>query len=80
LLRVLASCPPFARTVLLVGHNPVLEELLLFLAGDEVQISADGKLLPTAALARLEMPDDWSALDSGCAQLISITRPRNLFN
>jgi phosphohistidine phosphatase len=78
LLRVLASCPPCARTVLLVGHNPVLEELVLFLAGDEVQIPADGKLLPTATVAQIEMPDDWSALDSDCAQLISITRPRNL--
>jgi len=40
--------------------------------------SADGKLLPTATLVRLEMPDDWSALTSGCAQLVTITRPRNL--
>lgn len=78
LLRVLARCPGDARTVLLVGHNPGLEDLVRFLGGEEVDEPADGKLLPTATLARLEMPDAWSALDSGCAQLTSITRPRKL--
>jgi len=78
LLRLLERCPPGARIVLLVGHNPGLEELLLYLAGDETDRQADGKLLPTATLAWLEMPDDWSALTAGCAQLVTITRPRNL--
>lgn len=78
LLRVLARCPRDAGTVLLVGHNPGLEDLVLHLAGDEVDEPADGKLLPTAALARLEMPEDWSDLDTGCAQLVAITRPRTL--
>ena len=78
LLRVLGRCPAEARIVLLVGHNPGLEDLVVHLAGDEVDEPKDGKLLPTATLARLETHDDWSNLDPGCAQLISITRPRNL--
>jgi len=78
LLPVLARCSPDARTVLLVGHNPGLEDLVLFLVGDEVERPADGKLLSTAAIARLEMPDDWCALGPGCAHLVAITRPRNL--
>jgi phosphohistidine phosphatase len=78
LLRVLADCPPATQTILLVGHNPGLEDLVSFLAGDELEEPADGKLLPTAALARLEMPDNWEILDSGCAQLIAVTRPRNM--
>jgi phosphohistidine phosphatase len=76
LLQILSRCPPTASTVLLVGHNPGLEELLSYLAGDEISLPEDGKLLPTAALARLEMPDDWQALTKGCAQLVSVTRPR----
>jgi phosphohistidine phosphatase len=76
LLGVLARCPAKAETVLLVGHNPGLEELLRFLAGDELEVPPDGKLLPTATLARLEMPNDWAALDAGCAQLVGICRPR----
>lgn len=78
LLDALARCPIHAATVLLVGHNPGLEELLRHLAGDDLDPPDDGKLLPTAALARLEMPNDWGRLDPGCAQLISITRPKGL--
>lgn len=76
LLRVLADCPAQARLVLLVGHNPGLEELLRYLAGDEIETPEDGKLLPTATVARLEMPEDWRGLQAGCAHLVSITRPR----
>jgi len=65
---------------LLVGHNPGIEELLVYLVGDDVSELDDGKLLPTAALARLEMPDDWSDLTPGCAQLINITLPKTLRN
>jgi len=78
LLRVLADCPVTAKTVLLVGHNPGLEDLVSYLAGDELEGPADGKLLPTATLARLEMPNNWQGLDAGCAQLTALIRPRNL--
>lgn len=78
LLAVLARCPREAMTVLLIGHNPGLEELVLHLTGEDLEIPEDGKVLPTATVARLEMPDDWSDLPRGSAQLISITRPRGL--
>lgn len=78
LLGVLARCPETAATVLLIGHNPGLEELLAHLLGEEPERPEDGKLLPTAAVARLEMPADWTSLAAGSAQLISITRPRGL--
>ena len=78
LLAVLADCPDDADRVMLVGHNPGLEELLVYLAGREVQLPKDGKLLPTAALARLQMPADWRALIPGCARLDAITRPATL--
>ena len=80
LLHLLKRCPPDARTLLLVGHNPGLEELVMYLVGDDLDTPLDGKLLPTAALARLEIPGDWNALARGCAQLVAITRPRNLVN
>jgi phosphohistidine phosphatase len=76
LLSVLGRCPQTAATVLLIGHNPGLEGLLRFLAGDEVETAPDGKLLPTATLARLEMPRDWSDLEPCCAQLVAVWRPR----
>lgn len=78
LLGVLARCPAGSSSVLLVGHNPGLEDLVRFLAGDEVDEPGDGKLMPTAAVARLEMPDDWGVLQPGCAHLVAITRPKGL--
>ncbi|MEN8204940.1 MAG: histidine phosphatase family protein [Pseudomonadota bacterium] len=78
LVAVLGDCPPDAGRVMLVGHNPGLEELLVWLASDTVTVPDDGKLLPTATLARLYMPADWQALIAGCAQLDAITRPAML--
>lgn len=78
LLGVLSRVPDEAATVLLVGHNPGLEELLCHLAGGELDQPEDGKLLPTATLARLEMPEDWSRLDYGSAALVRIVRPKQL--
>lgn len=78
LLRVLARCPAELATVLLVGHNPGLEDLVRYLGGDEVAVPSDGKLMPTAALARFEMPETWDSLQPGCAHLLSITRPKSL--
>ena len=78
LLAVLAEAPAAAQRVLLVGHNPGLEELLEYLSRQRTEIPADGKLLPTATLARLEMPDDWQRLEAGCASLLGITRGEEL--
>ncbi len=72
LKTVLAECPPEAKRVLLVGHNPDLEDLLIYLVG-EAHLPDTDKLLPTAALVRLKMPDDWSHLDAGIAELLSFT-------
>jgi len=77
LKTVLAERPLEARRVLLVGHNPELEDLLAYLVGADNLPDTD-KLLPTAALARLIMPDDWSYLDAGSARLLSITSAKSL--
>lgn len=76
LLAVLRSCPEMARRVLLVGHNPGLEALLLSLCGP---LSSPGKkLLPTAALARVEVTVPWTALGPGKGRLVARVRPRDL--
>ena len=77
LKTVLAECPAEAQRVLLVGHNPELEDLLIHLVGVE-QLPDSDKLLPTTAFARLEMPDDWTQLSAGSAHLLSITPVKSL--
>ena len=78
LLELLGECSDSSRRVMLVGHNPGLEELLIYLTGGEVSVADDGKLLPTAAIARLTMPEKWVGLSEGCASLIALTRPDQL--
>ncbi|MET0065037.1 MAG: histidine phosphatase family protein [Candidatus Thiodiazotropha sp.] len=80
LLQVLSGIPETAQRVLLVGHNPGLEILAEYLEGERIALPKDGKLIPTATLARLRMPDDWSELKSGDGSLREITRASNLGN
>lgn len=65
------------RRILLIGHNPGLEHLLIHLCS-RVAIPDDGKLLPTASLARLLIYHDWSELEQDAARLQSITRVKSL--
>ena len=78
LLDALADLPAGARRVMLIGHNPGLEDLLLYLApAAEAQRHKD-KLLTTATLARLSLPDSAWALQRGVATLQQFVRPRDL--
>lgn len=78
LINVLRESPDEARRVLIAGHNPGLEDLLRSLGADSVRVPPDGKLMPTAALARLEIGVAWPDLEPGCAKLVSLTRARSL--
>ena len=80
LLDVVHDLPAEAERVLLVGHNPGLEELVLML----VPGCADGlrdevaQKYPTASVAELSIDGDWSDAASGAATLTRFIRPRDL--
>jgi phosphohistidine phosphatase len=78
LLHVLADCPLQAKRVMLVGHNPGLEELLYYLINGNMTIPEDGKIMPTATFAILRLPDYWDNLNSGEANLEFLIRPREI--
>jgi len=78
LLAVIQKIPAETQRAMLVGHNPGLEELLITLTGGEAEPEDDGKLLPTATLAILEIDDEWSKQKQGSARLVRIIRPRTL--
>jgi len=78
MLGALDGVPRTARAVLLVAHNPGLDELLVHLAGDMPPLTASGKLMTTAAAARFVMPERWDDLPRGCARLIGLARPKEL--
>jgi phosphohistidine phosphatase len=74
LLAVLRACDD-ASTVLLVGHNPGLEELLCLLAGG---VDAEPIVrLPTAGLACLSLDiEEWPHLRPACGLLHWLLTPR----
>ena len=71
-LAALAEHGGAARRVLLVGHNPGLEELVAALTGERVR-------LPTAALAECTLPiDAWSDVTRDTrAELVGLSYPRD---
>ena len=77
LLDVLTAAPEVQR-VMLVGHNPGMEDLVCHLNDAPGEWSARFKAMPTAALARLELPADWSTPPPGCGRLISFTTPKDV--
>lgn len=76
LLELSQSWLKEASSIMLVGHNPGLEELLDFLVPG-AQLQPYGKHFPTAALAELEL-DSERGLDRGGARLVRLVRPRDL--
>ncbi len=78
LLEVMAQCPRDGGAVMLMGHNPGLEDLLLYLCGPGLPLSDKGKLMATATLAQVHLPNDWQQLAPRCGKLQQITRPSEI--
>ncbi|MHA6718484.1 SixA phosphatase family protein [Sphingomonas sp. RS6] len=80
LLDLIQEWPDSVDTVLLAGHNPGLEELVLALSaeGGSLRDAVEQKF-PTAALAELHLAiDHWADASESCATLIRFVRPRDL--
>ncbi len=78
LLHVLHSVPEQTDSVLLVAHNPGLDDLVEWLAPEPPTLSASGKLMTTAAVAVFEVPESWAKLQRGRARLRQLCRPKEL--
>ncbi|OLZ72187.1 phosphohistidine phosphatase [Streptomyces sp. IMTB 2501] len=79
LLEVVREAPPEVETLLVVGHNPGLEELVLELAREGLDDTLDRvrTKFPTSAIAVLSWHGTgWPALAPGTALLTSLTVPR----
>jgi len=78
LLHTLGRCPDDMDHILLLGHNPGMEDLLGYLCGQDLPRTASGKLLTTATLAQISLPDDLQQLGLECGKLNRIVRPGDL--
>ncbi len=79
LLARLRRVPDVATSVMLIGHNPGLQMLVLALAADPTpNRAAVANKFPTAALATLTLGGTWSDLRPGHAELTGYVRPKDL--
>ena len=78
LLAALADVPSHTKRVMMVGHNPGLEQLMNFLAGQDASTETEVKLFPTAAIAHFVLPADWQHLTQGCGKLLNLWRVKEL--
>ncbi len=72
-----------ADVLLVVGHNPGLEEAAVRLAGAgrDTDLEAMGQHFPTAALAVIDFPvTGWSEIAAGAGHLERFVRPRALMD
>ncbi|MEA3052072.1 MAG: phosphohistidine phosphatase [Sphingomonadales bacterium] len=81
LIEIVRHAPDRAERLLLVGHNPGLEELALRLArpdGDELRHEVEVKY-PTGTVAEISLPaESWAAVRERSGRIVRFIRPRDL--
>ena len=76
LLSLVSEWLPQSNTIMLVGHNPGMEEMLSYLVPAE-QLEETAGRFPTAAFAQIQMPDSPPYKES-CGELLRHVLPREL--
>jgi phosphohistidine phosphatase len=79
LFDVLRDVDPRVRSLMLVGHNPAMQELALALASRGDRLADVAEKFPTGALAEIGLPESsWSDLAEGSGELTRFVTPREL--
>ncbi|MEU9620922.1 SixA phosphatase family protein [Streptomyces sp. NPDC087228] len=80
LVSVVRDVPVWRRTVLLIGHQPGVQDMVLSLAGDgdDAALARARVKFPTAAVAVLVLPGAWARLAPGTATLADFAVPRGV--
>ena len=81
ILAAIRETPETAATLVVVGHNPGLEDLAVLLASpdsDREALARIGKKFPTAGLARFPFDGEWTGIGRGGARLTEFMTPREL--
>jgi phosphohistidine phosphatase len=76
LLKRLRRVPDEVAAVMLIGHNPAIQDLAVSLDAGVSELAA--RKFPTGALAWLTVTGPWRALEPHQAQLAAFVTPREL--
>jgi len=76
LLDRIRRVPDEVESLMLIGHNPAVEELALGLAADRSEL--EGAKFPTGALVTFSVNEPWQGLAPGEATLTGFVKPRDL--
>lgn len=78
LLHVVRETDESCRTLLLIGHNPGVQDLVLALAGEAAgdSLARVRQKFPTSAIAVFTLPASWKRLVPGSCVLVDLTVPR----
>jgi len=77
-LTQIREVPAQVRTVLVVGHEPIMSAVAGGLAGEGSDAAAVARLhigMSTATFAVLEFTGSWTALDRSAARLVAVVAP-----
>jgi phosphohistidine phosphatase len=78
LLGRIRLVPHEIRSVMVIGHNPGLEQLALALASTGDELGRLEQKFPTGALATLELAEPWDRVAPGGATLTAYVVPKQL--
>ncbi|MCF6190832.1 MAG: histidine phosphatase family protein [Cocleimonas sp.] len=79
LLHSLSALPESSNSVMLMGHNPSMEDLLLHFCSDANAFQQEnGKLFTTGNIAKITVDAAWKDLTLCEAKLEEILRPKEL--
>jgi phosphohistidine phosphatase len=78
LLDRLRAVEDSVESLMLIGHNPGLEQLALSLASRGQTLAILRRKYPTGALATLEFSGRWGDLRPGSAELTDFVTPKQL--
>ena len=78
LLKRLRAVDDGVESLMLIGHNPGVEQLALNLAASGRNLSDLRRKYPTGALATLEFSGRWGDLQPGRAELTEFVTPKQL--
>jgi phosphohistidine phosphatase len=74
----LRKLEPELASVMVIGHNPGMQDLVVTLATQGADLDRVKEKFPTAALATLVIDGDWSDLGERDARLVALVFPKDL--